>query len=698
MAIQVSPGVNVSEIDLTTTIPPVSTTVGGIAGVFPWGPIGEATLVTSETDLVNKFGAPTSLNPETFMTASSFLAYSPALFVSRAANTTNTAVAAFNAVANVSTANVSNCVVKSATDYYANGVTGKPLDPNALFVARYPGAIGDSLQISICDSTNAYSSTVNLMSSNATVAVNGSINIAIGSNSALLSFTANTTAADANTYATTVKSALTNGDIVTVGNSTIGTQNLQINSITQTSNATGGYITLGFTSNYLKSTAFAANTTVNGNSSVVTLTRGWQYAGLVSAPTTSQWVQQYGNTSAIDTMSVVIADQGGLFTGVQGQVLEVYNNVSRAVDAQNTNGTPNYYKTVINQNSKYVWFANDRSGAASANSNVLASSTNQAPATLRMVGGTDGSNESSMGTNQFVDLANAYDLYKDTTIPVSLLMQGKPVGGSSGTYNNFQLANYLIDNIATVRKDLVVFITPDDQVVVQNQTNIAQSLVGWAGTVHDTTYAVMDSGYKYMYDRYNDVYRYVPSNGDVAGLCARTDQTNDPWWSPAGFNRGQIKNIVKLRWNPTQADRDILYPNAINPLVTFPGQGTILYGDKTANPAPSAFSNINVRRLFIVLEKAISIASRYYLFEFNDAFTRSQFVNLITPYLRTVQGRRGITDFSVVCNESNNPPAVIDANQFVGDIYIKPNRSINYIQLNFVAVPTGVQFNTIVSG
>lgn len=697
MAIQVSPGINVSEIDLTTTVPPVSTTVGGIGGVFTWGPIGEATLVNSETDLVAKFGEPTSLNPETFMTAASFLAYSPAMYVSRAANTTNTSIGAFNAVANVGTVNIANCVVKGGTDYNTN--KSGNLDTNALYVAKYPGVIGNSLRISICDSINAYSSNINLSSANATVTVNGSISVAIGSNSAVLSFIANTTAADANTYAATVSSELTNGDIITIGNSSIGTQDLSINSITQTANATGAYLTLGLNSNYLKSVAFAANSTVNGNTSSVYLTRGWQYKSSASAPTTSAYVQQYGNSAAIDTMSIVIVDQGGLFTGAQGSILEVFSNLSRATDAVTTGGVTNYYKTVINQNSKYVWFANDRSGATSANSALILSSTNVTPFTKTLVSGQDGSGEGSV---TFSDLASSYDLFKDTTIPVSLVMQGKPVGGTmtinGQTVNNYQLANYLIDNLGEIRKDLVVFITPDDAAVTSNSTNPAQALVNWFGALHDTSYAVVDSGYKYMYDRYNDVYRYVPSNGDVAGLCARTDQTNDPWWSPAGFNRGQIKNVIKLRWNPTKADRDVLYPSSINPLVTFPGQGTILYGDKTATTKPSAFGNINVRRLFIVLEKSISLAAQYSLFEFNDAFTRSQFSNIITPYLRQVQGRRGITDFLVVCDETNNTAGVIDANQFVGDIYVKPNRSINYIQLNFVAVATGVQFSTVVSG
>jgi phage tail sheath protein FI len=258
------------------------------------------------------------------------------------------------------------------------------------------------------------------------------------------------------------------------------------------------------------------------------------------------------------------------------------------------------------------------------------------------------------------------------------------------------LANYIIDNICETRRDCIALLSPDKSTVINNSGAEALTVKAWRGAVHSSSYAVLDSGYKYQYDKYNDLYRWVPLNGDIAGLCVRTDSTNDAWWSPAGFNRGQIKNLVKLAWNPRKSERDVLFSNGINPVVTFPGQGTVLYGDKTLQAKPSAFDHINVRRLFIVLEKAISTAAKYQLFDFNDAFTRAQFRNLVTPYLRTIKGRRGITDFYVVCDDTNNTPAIVDSNQFVGDIYIKPSRSINFIQLNFIAVPTGVQFSEVV--
>jgi len=261
--------------------------------------------------------------------------------------------------------------------------------------------------------------------------------------------------------------------------------------------------------------------------------------------------------------------------------------------------------------------------------------------------------------------------------------------------DNSTVVNYVIA-IAESRKDVMVFVSPQQTDVVNNAGNEATSVVATRNALTPSSYAVMDCGWKYQYDKYNDVYRWVPLNGDVAGLCVRTDLQRDPWFSPAGFNRGQILNVVKLAWNPTKSDRDTLYKNGVNPVVTFPGEGTLLYGDKTMLSRPSAFDRINVRRLFIVLEQSITRAARSSLFEFNDDFTRAQFVSIVEPFLRDVKGRRGIYDYRVVCDTTNNTSQVIDANQFVGDIYIKPARSINFIQLNFVAVRTGVSFDEIV--
>ena len=690
MAFQVSPGVNVSEIDLTTIVPGVSSTVGAVAGVFNWGPVGERVLINNENNLVEIFGKPTSNNPETFFTAANFLGYGTALFVVRAANTIDpSANGALNAVANVGTVNSVSVAVRNREDYESK----TSFDSSALYLAKYPGSVGNSLRVSVCDSATAFQSTIDLIGTQSGNAITGSMSIAVGSNAAVLSFLTSSDVTAANTYANTVIAQLSVNDLIVIGNSTLGTQALKISSIGSiTTNTEYATVNINFTDTNKLSSDYTVSNTLNGNTTVANITRNWEYYNLVDgAPATSEYVATYGgNTAAIDLMHVVVVDQNGRFGGVAGAPLEVFPNVSRATDAKSDGGASIYYKNVINEGSDYIWWANDRSGALSNTAANIVSSSNVKPLSLGFVSGQDGSTEATIS---IADLASAYDLFKNKeTADISLVMAGKPRGGAANT----QLGNYLIDNIAELRKDCVVFVSPDDSIVRSNPGSEATALVTWRNNVRESSYGFLDTGYKYIYDRYNDVYRYVPMNGDMAGLAARTDVSNDPWFSPAGFNRGQIRNIIKLRYNPTQADRDLLYKNAINPVVSFPGQGTILFGDKTSTSKPSAFDRLNVRRLFITVEKAISDASRFSLFEFNDEFTRSQFVNLITPYLRDVQSRRGITDFLVVCDATNNTAERIDRNEFVGDIYIKPNRSINFIQLNFVAVRTGVDFSTIV--
>ena len=688
MAYQVSPGVRVTEVDLTTIVPGAGPTAAAFAGVFRWGPVDERVLVDSETTLVNRFGKPTNLNAETFFTAANYLSYSNFLYVVRAANTTDSSSnGALNAVANTGVVNVVSVAVKNREDY-ENTTT---FAANALYIAKYPGELGNSLRISICDSPNAYSQAINIIGEESGNDVNGSLTIDVGSNTAVLEFVAaNGTAA--NTFANTFASQLSVGDLVSIGNSSLGIQYLKVSAVgTPAANDTTAVVNVNFTDINKLAEQYIVSNTVNGNTTVANVTRNWEYFNLVDvAPGTSEYVAEFGNSSAVDLMHVVVTDHDGKFTGIAGEILEVYQNVSRATDAKSREGASIYYKNTINEGSQYIWWANDRAGALSNTALNVLTSSNQKPLTLDFVSGQDGAGEANIA---IATLASAYDAYKlKETVDISLVVAGKPRGGASNT----QLGNYLIDNIAETRKDCVVFISPDDGIVRSNKGAEATSLVTWRNSVRDSTYAFLDTGYKYMYDRYNDVYRYVPLNGDIAGLAARTDFTNDPWWSPAGFNRGQIKNILKLRYNPNQSDRDLLYKNSINPVVSFPGQGTILYGDKTSTAKPSAFDRLNVRRLFITLQNSISTAAKFSLFEFNDAFTRSQFVNLVTPYLRDVQARRGITDFLVVCDETNNTPERIDRNEFWGDIYIKPARSINFIQLNFVAVRTGVEFSTVV--
>lgn len=684
-----SPGVNVREFDITTVIPAVATTTGAIAGIFRWGPVGERMLIDSEIALIDHFGRPTSHNAETWFSAANFLSYGNSLYVTRSANTTsaNTEQAAYNAIALVAngTANVVAQVVRNQVDYDNHAA----FDTDVFFVAKYPGAMGNSLRVSVCDSANAYQQQLALGNSTVT----GIVSFSIGANTASINIQPNGADNTATaTFAGLVHDALAVGDLVLVGNSTINQQYMKITQISSLNTISD--------TEYVIDVSFDDPFRLHSNWTSNTFHRHWEFFNVVeTAPGQSNYVAANGNTAAQDELHIVVVDENGVFTGVPGSLLEVYQSLSRATDAKNDNNTTIYYKEVINQSSRYMWWANDLADAPSATALLVATSGVEGVTNITFTGGTDGYSES---TAPLSIVATGYDQYRSAEdVDVSILIQGKPIGGTTAasdgsTVENFQLANYLIDNICEIRKDCVAVVSPPRASVVNNVGREAQSIVNWRNATRSSSYSMIDSGWKYQYDRYNDVYRWIPMNADIAGLMARTDQTNDPWWSPAGFNRGHIKNIAKLAYNPRQADRDVLYKNGINPVVTFPGQGTVLFGDKTMLSKPSAFDRINVRRLFIVLEKAIATAAKFSLFEFNDQFTRAQFRNMVEPYLRDVKGRRGIYDFMVVCDERNNTPQVIDTNGFVADILIKPARSINFITLNFHAVGTGVAFSEIV--
>jgi len=406
------------------------------------------------------------------------------------------------------------------------------------------------------------------------------------------------------------------------------------------------------------------------------------------APNTSPYVTKVTNgTVTGDELHVLVVDKLGQITGTANSILERWPSLSRLSNCIGPTGISNYYKEYLYQNSQWIY----NLGIPNANANgwdvtiQTANGVNLAAASdananiSSLSGGFDGTIVSGNTTA-------AQNIFSDpVTTDISLFM----VGGGGQIETNGAIA------LAINRKDIVVFASPPFANVTA-PSGIPASIINYTTGLTRSTYAFIDSGWKYQYDPYNNVYRWNPLNGDVAGLCARTDNTNDPWWSPAGFRRGQLLNVINLAYNPGLVDRNSLYQQAINPVVTFPGQGTVLYGDKTFINYASVFSRINVRRLFIVLEKTLSQAAQAELFEFNDAFTQATFVNLVTPFLRQVQGRRGISSFRVVCDDTNNTPAVINANQFVGDIYIIPNQSINYILLNFIAVDNGVNFNYIV--
>lgn len=697
MAFQTSPGVRVTEIDLTTVVPGISTTVGGFAGVFKWGPIGERVLISSELDLVARFGKPTNHNAETFFTAASFLSYGSALYVTRAANTTtsNGEVGVLTAYAaevpgdiNANT-ELTSFIVKNK-DHYDSIVS---FDPAVQYVAKYAGALGNSLKISICDTPDAYQSTIDLKNAagvagagaNTTNTAATGMIFLVGSNTALVRVANNTSEVSANTSAAAAafRDKLSVGDYVVAGNTTVGKQYMKITAISNVAE-------VGVTGVQQFTVSFAQKYNLSQDVTISQVPRLWEHYNVVdSAPGQTITAIEAGVANN-DALHVVVLDEDGAFTGVKNSVLEVWPNLSRATDAKTEDGATNYYKNVLNDRSAYVWYANDATGAESAPIATLANSSNVKPLNISFIDGADGADEDSAAVS---DILVAYDQYVSAEdVDVSFIMAGKARGGDHGE----QIANYIIDNIAEVRKDLVVFVSPARGDVVNNTGREADDIVTFRRSLRSSSYALLDSGYKYMYDKYNDVYRYVPLNGDMAGIAVRSDEQNDPWYSPAGFNRGVVKNLVKLAFNPNQAARDLLYKNDINPVVTFPGQGTILYGDKTLLGRPSAFDRFNVRRLFIVLEKTISIAARSSLFEFNDEFTRNQFKGLVESFLLDVQGRRGITDFKVVCDSTNNTAEVIDRNEFVGDIYIKPAKSINFIQLNFVAVRSGVEFTEIV--
>ena len=556
MAFQLSPGVNVSEVDLTTVVPSTATTIGGFAGNFNWGPVNEIITISNEVQLVEKFGKPDSNTATSFFTASNFLQYGSDLRVIRSVGST----------ANNATNSGTPVRVLNKTNYEQNFAAGSA---SMVWAAKYPGSLGNALRVSMADANVA---------------------------------------------------------------------------------------------------------------------TGWTYTGEFSTtPSTSRYATRAATSN--DEIHIVVVDLTGAITGTANTVIEKFGFVSKAGDAKNSDGSSNFYKDVINNQSKYIWWMGHPStGANWGQTAIQVANTG---------GGYNGLAVNNFDLSSGKDTAptsgnrnTSYDLFNNVdSVDVSLLMAGETADDV--------VPDKLI-SIAESRKDCMVFISPPLSAVLNNSGLEATTVKTYRDTLTSSSYAVMDCGWKYQYDKYNDIYRWLPLNGDIAGLLVRTDVDRDPWFSPAGLNRGQIKNVVKLAWSPTKSERDTLYNAGINPVVTFPGEGTVLFGDKTLLNRPEAMDRINVRRLFIVLEKTVARASRSSLFEFNDEFTRAQFVNLVEPYLREIQGRRGIYDFRVVCDTTNNTPEVIDRNEFVGDIYVKPARSINFIQLNFVAVRTGVAFNEIV--
>jgi hypothetical protein len=629
--VQLSPGVNYSEIDLTNVTPNVASTTAAIAGVFQWGPAEKIVTITSEDDLVRVFGKPLrDDNGIDFHCAANFLQYGRDLRVVRAIGSDET------------NANSSGI---TGLQYANEDVLGGTDGLTAAFYAKYPGVLGNSLKVVVIDGDGEATLTVGATAS-------------IGTNTIR--------------FSTVLGGTLEENDKLI----------FQTNQFSQT------FLVDSAAGNTVTTKTFIASTL--GLSASVKFRSKYADLFQLTAETSTQASSKGG---ANDELNVVVIDEDGLFTGTRGTILETFQNVSKAYDARDNDGQPNYVTSVINAGSNYIWVGDiEQLWGQTGNVQDLTTSFSDisggyAAAKVSRYSLSGGTGASSTTANIFT---KGYSKFLDRdNVDISLLISGR----SDATTVK------LLADLVNERKDCVLFVSPAlNDVLNKTQTIATSNIISTRNNIYaiNSSYVVMDSGWKYIYDKYNDMFRYIPLNPDIAGLCARSESATQAWFSPAGLNRGTIRNSIKLAFNPDQSSRDLLYVNTINPVATFSGEGTILFGDKTMLKKPSAFDRINVRRLFITLEKTIATAAKYSLFEVNDEFTRSQFRNLVIPYLRNVQAQRGITDFRVICDETNNTGQVIDNNQFVADIYIKPARSINFIQLNFIATRTDSTFTEII--
>ena len=692
-----SPGVHVREIDLTTIVPAVSTSIGAIAGAFEKGPVNSIVTVGSEEDLVKVFGKPqnSSNQFETFFTAANFLQYTDQLKVVRCESGVTNAIAS------------GTSILIRDDDHYEDSFKDGQASVGE-WAARTAGIHGNSLGVSICANATAYEETAVTTTSAEEALGQTVISVTDGTVFTIhdivnfgetLGFEYQVTAADASTITIKLKDDL-NG---------VGLQ----------------------------------STVASGTN----IRRRWRFYDLFdAAPGTSDYATQ-NQRGTLDEIHVVVYDQQGEISGFAAEsngnrtnaVLETFANLSKNPNCKSPQGDSVYYADKIFRTSSFVYWMDHNS----AGTNWGTDFTGETSQIVMEDGGTDGaganagdnivldatgtSNEDENGKIELEiggtsyaaldtpttsnlkngaddyavtagELEIAYDNFEDTeSVDVNLILGGKG-GGAGDTASTQDTHVTMLHALVETRRECVAFASPHRSATVGVSSSITatDNIVDAFDLCPSSSYMVFDSGYKQMYDKYNDVFRFVPMNGDTAGLCAFTDQVADAWFSPGGFNRGNVRGAIKLSYNPKKSERDQLYRARINPIVDFPGQGVVLFGDKTALAKPSAFDRINVRRLFLVLEKAISTAAKFSLFEFNDEFTRAQFRNLIEPFLRDVQGRRGIFDFRVVCDDTNNTGEVIDRNEFIGDIYIKPARSINFITLNFIAVRTGVEFSEVV--
>jgi hypothetical protein len=738
MGFLVSPGVHVREIDLTNVVPSVSTSIGAIAGPFAKGPVSAVTAISSEEQLLQTFGKPNSSNFEWWFTAANFLQYGDALRVVRAES------GILNAGAN------SGILIRDDDHYEASFAAGE--GSHGEWAARTAGTWGNSIGVDICPSARAFSQqlgSLNLVNgagaigdlqitvdnqdaTDATIAigdiiqfytasaivatVNGAItvaskNLVVDGNSGTIAVGARVLGAGISDGDEVVKVATVTDqnnlildkaitvadDIPLVFSAAAGHTKVESGNVEYEVTAVSGEV---LTIRVLDDPAGGGLQTIIPDNSLIR--RRWRFSDLFdSAPGTSDWSTANGR-GELDELHVAVYDTTGDITGyavdVKGQrtssVIEVWNGLSKNSAAKTTQGGGNYYPDVIFRGSNYIYWTDHIAAGTNWGTDIATGTDFTLVSGVTVDSLTGGTDDYSVTAGE-IELA--YDKFADTeNLDINLIMGG-PSSGVADTEAGQDTFVTMITDLVETRRDCVGFVSPYRSAVVGVTSSITQTenIKDAFDKCPSSSYMVFDSGYKYMYDKYSDVYRFVPLNGDIAGLCAYTDGVADPWFSPAGYNRGSVRGAIKLAYNPQKADRDILYKARINPVVDFPGQGVTLFGDKTALTKPSAFDRINVRRLFLVLEKAIATAAKFQLFEFNDEFTRAQFRNLVEPFLRDVQGRRGIFDFKVVCDSTNNTGEVIDRNEFIGDIYIKPARSINFITLNFIAVRTGVAFSEV---
>ena len=640
MAFSVSPSVIVREVDASQTVPGAATAPAALAGIFKWGPVNDPILITSENDLVDRFGKPTDDNYETFFTASDFLAYSNALYVVRADDAS-------------ATASGTTIVLD------ANNAVDAENSVYAAFDAKYPGTLGNSIEVSWATAGAFETGVAAVGDIDPNAISNTAVNQTIAFNSSAVSFEV------ANTVTLPTVDA---GDVMVIGNPSIGYQELVVltSVVTDVEETFGsGNTAVTATIAFNQALTFTSRYTLaETDLSKISMEKKWSYNST------------FGVAPKAGHVHVAVIDKDGGITGTPGNILEAFDNLSTTAGSTNAQGATNYYPTVIENSSSWIKLAN---------SAVIGTATQTVNAYETMSAGTDVSTET---TATLASLAFAYDTFKNANeIDISLVLQGK---GD----DNANLANYIVSNVADYRKDCVAFLSPSKEAVVDElKTNTKMTnAIAYRNKVQNSSYWFMDSGYKYRYDKFNDSYRWTPLNGDMAGLASRVESFE----SPAGYRKGVIKNVVKLAFNPSKPQRDQLYSADVNPVMSQTGRGIVLFGDKTGLGTASAFDRLNVRRLFIAVEKSIATAAESFLFEFNDDFSQTQFKNIVDPFLRDIQGRRGIIDFRVVSDSTVNTPEVIDQNKFRASIFIKPARSINVIELTFVATRTGVEFDEIV--